>query len=281
MSVVIGIDVGGSTTKICGFSEENNEQNLISPIFVRATDPITSIYGAFGRFTDENDLSLKDISKVKMTGVGSSGVSKAIYDLPCEIVPEFRSTGLGGLYISGLSEAIVVSMGTGTALVYARRGHEPEYLGGTGVGGGTLVGLAKKMIGMEIMEHIEEVARKGDLSNVDLRIGDISRDTEILPHDMTASNFGKLSDIASKGDIALGIMNMVFETVGMLSLFAARSHGLRDVVLTGNLTSIEYSKEAFSHFGKMFDLNIVLPEMSQFATVIGTALCGLRDDDKR
>ena len=51
MYVVIGIDVGGSTTKIVGFREEAGKRELIGPMFVRATDPITSIYGAFGKFT--------------------------------------------------------------------------------------------------------------------------------------------------------------------------------------------------------------------------------------
>ena len=47
---VVGIDVGGSTTKIVGFkSDANGENKLISPFLVRATDPITSIYGAFGK----------------------------------------------------------------------------------------------------------------------------------------------------------------------------------------------------------------------------------------
>ena len=49
---VIGIDVGGTTTKIVGFRQkEKGEQELIAPQFVRATDPKTSIYGAFGKFT--------------------------------------------------------------------------------------------------------------------------------------------------------------------------------------------------------------------------------------
>ena len=57
--VVIGIDVGGSTTKIVGFRRTAaGAPALIEPLFVRATDPITSIYGAFGRFTVENGLTL-------------------------------------------------------------------------------------------------------------------------------------------------------------------------------------------------------------------------------
>ena len=61
MRTIIGIDIGGSTTKIVGFHRNNKELTLIEPQFVRAADPITSIYGAFGRFTSQNDLELGDI----------------------------------------------------------------------------------------------------------------------------------------------------------------------------------------------------------------------------
>ena len=75
MSVIIGIDVGGSTTKIVGFHKtEGKEHKLISPQLVRANDPITAIYGAFGKFTDENGIKISDIEKIMMTGVGSSFV---------------------------------------------------------------------------------------------------------------------------------------------------------------------------------------------------------------
>ena len=46
MGVVVGIDIGGSTTKIVGFDQD---KNLIHPMFVTADDPITSIYGEIGR----------------------------------------------------------------------------------------------------------------------------------------------------------------------------------------------------------------------------------------
>lgn len=276
MGVVIGIDVGGSTTKIVGFRKENGVQQLISPLFVKATDPMTSIYGAFGKFTDLNGLALSDIEKVLMTGVGSSYLSRPIYELPCGTVPEFKSIGLGGLFLSGLTEAIVVSMGTGTAIVHARAGKDADYLGGTGVGGGTLLGLSKKMLGIEEIDHLADLAKDGSLGNIDLRIGDITKkDASVgLPDSMTASNFGKLSDIATPSDVALGILNMVFETVGMLALFAARSRGVKDIVLTGNLTGVPYAKTVFDTLSSMFDVNFIIPENAQYATVIGTALCG-------
>ncbi len=276
MGVVIGIDVGGSTTKIVGFRKQGAEKELMSPLFVRATDPITSIYGAFGKFTVKNGLALSDIEKIMLTGAGSSHVTGSLYGLPCETVPEFHGTGLGGLYLSHLPEAIVVSMGTGTALIHAKKDCTMEYLGGTGVGGGTLIGLSKKLIGVESINHLEELATGGDLHNIDLTVGDIMKkdDGSLLPSDMTAANFGKVSDMATPQDVAKGVLNMVFETVGMMAVFAARMYRLDKVVLTGNLTRIAFAKEKFAQLSTMFGIQFIIPENAQFGTVIGSALCG-------
>jgi len=278
-NIIIGIDLGGSSTKICGFDTTSGEPVLMQPLFVRATDPVTSVYGAFGRFVEENSLSLSDISKVMITGVGSSFMSRPIYSLPCEIVPEFRCIGYGGLFLSGLDRAVVVSMGTGTALVLAKRGEEPHHLGGTGVGGGTLIGLSKKLIGIDTVDHIEALAENGDLSRIDLKIDDISNVaiTPTLTESMTASNFGNVSDLATREDIALGIINMVFETIAMVSRFAAQGHGISDIVLTGNLTAMRQAPAIFQSLNTMFDLNFVIPANSRFGPVIGAALAGVID----
>lgn len=290
-NVIIGIDVGGSTTKIVGFHPSETydaaaephtyaaftrDWRLIEPLAVRAADPLTSLYGAFGKFTDRNGVALSDIGQIMVTGVGSTYLDKPLYGVKCTHVPEFRCIGLGGLYLSGLPEAIVVSMGTGTALVYAADGRDTVYLGGTGVGGGTLIGLSKMLLGMDNVNHIVELAAKGDLNKVDLRIKDITNKDILpgLPDVMTAANFGKLSDLADKPDIALGIINMVFETIGMMAIFSARSHNTRDIVLTGNLTNVPQAASIFSNLNSMFNVNFQIPVNSQYGTVIGSALCG-------
>lgn len=273
MQATIGIDVGGSTTKIVGFRHEaDGTRTLIAPLFVRATDPLTSAYGAFGKFTTLSHLGLADIRRVMVTGVGAGALGDSLYDLPCTRVEEFLSIGRGGLYLSHLDEAIVVSMGTGTALVYARSDGTTEYLGGTGVGGGTLVGLSKLLLKMDSIEHIGALTGEGDLSHIDLRIGDIMK-AGGMPSEMTAANFGNISDIATKGDIALGLSNMIFETIGMLSVFAARAHCVETVILTGNLSAYPTCRDTFANLTKMFGVRFLIPDDSRFATVIGAALC--------
>ena len=278
MGIVIGIDVGGSTTKIVGFRDEGGKRELIPPQFVKANDPMTAIYGAFGKFTDENGIRIQDIDKVLMTGVGSSYVKHDLYGINCVRVPEFDCIGKGGLYLSGLDNAVVVSMGTGTAIVHAKRGEEMRYLGGTGVGGGTLVGLSKLLVGAADIGHISEFVESGDLGKVDLRIKDMTAagTVPVMNADMTAANFGNVSDVATKADVAKGISNLVYETVGMVSIFASRSVGVTDIVLTGNLTRLPSCIKKFEEFnGLGYGVRFVVPALSEFSTAIGCAISAL------
>ena len=69
---------------------------------------------------------------------------------------------------------------------------------------------------------------------------------------------------------------MVFETVAMVSVFAARSVGVKDIVITGNLTTLRRCREKFKEIGEMgYGVNFVIPEYSRYATVIGAALRGV------
>ena len=268
MQQIIGIDIGGSTTKIVGLC--NNE--LCSPLLVKATDPIASVYGAFGKYLNINKLKINEIDRVMVTGVGSSFITERIYGIPTGKVDEFRAIGMGGLMMSGLSKAIILSMGTGTAIVTAEA-LNVKHMGGTGVGGGTLLGLSNRMINVRNFDDLIETAQGGCLANVDLSIGDITGDKlENLPPDTTASNFGNISDLATKSDIAMGIINLVFQTIGMIAVFATRIDNIKDIVLTGNLTNVPQSKDIFERLGKLFNVNFHLPEDAEFATAAGAAI---------
>lgn len=277
MGIIVGIDVGGSTTKIAGV----RDGKVISPTMTRATDPVSSLYGAFGKFTSENGIALSDIERLMVTGVGSVFAGNEIYALPASHVTEFVAIGRGGSYLSKLDKAVVVSMGTGTALVYYENG-KSVHLGGTGVGGGTLVGLAGKLIGTTDVKVIEQLAREGNSSLVDLSVNDLTEKdiSPTLQGGMTASNFGKIKELAAKEDIAAGLLNMIYETVCVAAMFAARQKGVKDIVLTGRLSALNSAKRAFSALGETFGLNFILPESSEYATVIGAALTYFDKDNK-
>ena len=269
MSIIIGLDIGGSTTKIIGL----HAGRLISKELVKASDPVASAFGALGKFISQNQLGLQAIERVMVTGIGASYLRGNLLDIPTIRTAEFRAIGLGGLYVSGLSQAVVVSMGTGTAIVRADE-HEVEHLIGSGVGGGTLLGLSNRMINVRDFAMFNQLAAKGDLSHIDLTIGDLTRD-EIpgLSADTTASNFGKVTDTASHEDIALGIVNLVFQSIGTSAVMAARMSHIRQIVFTGNLTLVSAGKRVLDAFSSLYHLDIMVPESAEFATAIGAALC--------
>ena len=270
MRVILGIDIGGSTTKIVGLRED---ASLLSVLRVKADDPLTSLYGALGNFIASNHLALSDISRVVLTGVGASYVEGDIYGIPTVKVEEFTAVGLGGLYLSRLERSVVVSMGTGTAFIWAERGKEYRHLGGSGMGGGTLFGLCSRLCSARQFPQIRKLASQGDLNMVDLNVGTITRGGySTLPGDITASNFGNISDAATQSDLALGIVNMIFQTVGTAAVFACRACGCGTVVVTGYMATMDQAQECFELFTRLHGIQFIIPENAAFATAIGAAL---------
>ena len=268
MSVILGIDVGGSTTKVIGL----RNRELIGTLQVRAADQITSLFGAIGNFLRKYAIKLGDVSSIALTGVGASFIDEPIYGIKTVKMDEFLAIGHGALLLSGLKEAIVVSMGTGTAFV--RAGIDgTTHIGGSGVGGGTIIGLASRMLGKTDIDAILALAETGKLENVDLFVKEIvGKEIPSLPPNLTAANFGKIKSTASESDLALGIINMVFQTVGILAVFVARNDTIKDVVLTGTLTMFPQITEIQSAFKYITDLTFTIPPNAVFATAIGAAV---------
>ena len=268
MGLILGVDVGGSTTKIVGFTADNR---LTGVLLVKAADQVTSMYGSIGHFLRQHKLPLKEVDKIVLTGVGASFIVEDVYDIPTAKVDEFRAIGYGGLYLAGMEEAFVASMGTGTAFVRASR-DEIVHIGGSGVGGGTLIGLASKLLHTEDIGVIISLAEKGRLEHVDLFVRDIlDHDIPSLPPNLTAANFGKVNAKAADADYAYGIINMIFQTIGMLAAFATRNDEIKDVILTGNLAALPQAKVIFGDIARMYGVHFIIPDHAIYATAIGAA----------
>ena len=276
MGIVIGIDVGISTTKIVGI--KNNK--ISAPIRITAADPVTSLYGAFGKYLHDNDIELKDVEHVMLTGVGAAYIDQPIYGLPTSKSQEFIADGLGARYESKLDHTIVVSMGTGTSFVKCD-GDDMQHIGGIGVGGGTLAGLARIMLNTSDIAQVAALAKKGNDRNIDLTIGDISpQPLPGLPMDTTASNFARAQSDASKEDIAAGIIKMVLQSIGSAAWLASLGSDIRDFVLIGNLSLLPQCKEVFPALEKLYDIRFHIPKYSQYCTAIGAALDYTRQQKK-
>ena len=263
MGIVIGIDVGISTTKIVGL----REGRVVSPIRITAVDQITSLYGAFGKYLHDNKIELKDVEQVMVTGVGSAYIDEPIYGIPTQKVDEFIADGLGARFESGLSKAIVVSMGTGTSFVQCK------HIGGIGIGGGTLQGLSRVMLNTRDPKQIQSLALQGDIRNINLLIGDIStHPLPGLPMDATASLFSKAQYDAPKEDVALGIITMVLQSIGSAAILSALNSGIKDFVLIGNLTLLPQCKDIYPMLEKLYNVHFHIPKYAEFCTAIGAAL---------
>lgn len=272
MGIVIGIDVGGSTTKIVGI----NGGQIQSPMFITAADPVTSLFGAFGKYIYDNGIHLSDIEQVMLTGVGSAYIDSPLYGLPTDKTDEFIANGLGARHATDIDRLIVVSMGTGTSFV-SIDGDKIEHIGGMGIGGGTLQGLSRLLLKTHDFRRVAEIAEKGDVTRVNLQIGDIcNRPLPDLPASATASLFGKADSNASPEDIAKGIIYMVLQTIGGAAVLSARNSGVKDFVLIGNLSKFPQCREVFPNMEKIYDVRFHIPPHSEYRTAIGAALAYIK-----
>lgn len=267
--IVIGIDVGISTTKIVGIDEKGL---VISPIRIKATDPITSLYGAFGKYLHDNKIKLDEVEHVMLTGVGAAYIDEHIYGLPTSKSEEFIADGLGAKYESKLDRMIVVSMGTGTSLVKCD-GESIKHIGGIGIGGGTLAGLSRIMLKTDDVKQITNLAKDGDVSKINLLIKDISaQPLPGLPMSAVASLFSNAKANASREDIAKGLIWMVLQCIGSATILSSLESGIKDFVLIGNLSLLPLCREVYPAMEKVYGVRFHVPKYSEFCTAIGAAL---------
>ena len=271
--IVIGIDVGISTTKIVGIDSNGM---VVSPLRIKATDPITSLYGAFGKYLHDNKIRLEEVEHVMLTGVGAAYIEENIYGLPTTKAEEFVADGLGAKYESKLDRMIVVSMGTGTSLVKCD-GEDISHIGGIGIGGGTLTGLSRLLLKTDDIKNIIDLAMEGDISHINLLIGDISaKPLPGLPMSATASLFSNAKANASREDIAVGLIHMVLQAIGSASILSSLGSGIKDFVMIGNLSLLPQCKEVYSAMEKLYGVHFIIPKYSEFCTAIRAALDHIR-----
>jgi len=266
--MVIGIDIGSTTTKVAAI----NSNHDIIKVKTRAIDAITSATGAFGKMIMENHFKLENIEKINITGAGASKITDNLFGIDTNRIDELNAIGIGGKYLSKKDHIIISNIGTGTAIIEVN-GDAITHIGGTGVGGGTIIGLAKELLKTSDFDTIVQYASKGNLNNVDLNIGDIA-ETNIgfLNKEFTASNFGKMLDTATKEDIAIGIINLTYQVIGMLSVFAVKGKSNYTVVITGNGSNNPIGQKILTDVSRMYMIDFEFPVDAEYATAIGAAL---------
>ena len=188
------------------------------------------------------------------------------------IIAEIDAIGFGGAALADCNECVVVSMGTGSAIVHFAN-NCAEHLGGSGVGGGTIQGLSALICGLDSPSQVESLALKGNASELNLTISDLGYEQiSFLGADMTASNF---ADIKSKRveDQAAAILNLVGETVGIIASICARSVNCLDhIVVVGKVAENRFIRQVLILVGKLYQTTFIFPENPGYATVYGAAV---------
>ena len=267
MGYIIGVDLGTSGTKLAARGPQR--LSFQRRPTVRGE---TLAARAVEQFLDWAEVPRNEVDRLVLTGVRTSFFTRPLLGLPTFTVPEFEAIGRGGM-VAGVERALVVSMGTGTALVMAG----PEgcaHLGGSGIGGGTLSGLGRLLLGEGRPDRIGKLALRGRPERVDLLMGDICRvDLPNLQRDMTAANFGHVAPDAAPEDIALGLVTMVLQSAGLAASFTLRGTDVRDVALTGALTQLPQAREQFDFMEACFHLRFHISDTAAYATAYGAAVC--------
>lgn len=182
--------------------------------------------------------------RIAATGGGAPELGGDLDGIPIERVPEFDAWAHGARLLAARSGMdlpdahILVSLGTGTS-VLAIHGGKGQRVGGSALGGGTLLGLGQILLGASSFDEIARLAEQGDRRHVDLLVRDIYRSGGIPLHpDLNAASFGKLASGREKRarpeDMAHALMGLVGENIGIICAVIARAAQLEDIVYCGS-----------------------------------------------
>ncbi len=274
MGLILGMDLGSSSAKVVSLRNGDFE----APLRITTAGHDLDVNEMLDTYMSHNGLTLGQIDRVMLTGVGSLSAPASIHGLPTQCVSEFVCDGLGARYLSGIDRMVVVSMGTGTTLVRVD-GDTMTHIGGLAMGGGTLNGLSRLLLPQLSLDEVLALSREGDQRKVNLLIGDVCPVAlENLPTYATASLFGKIGrGEASESDLARALTWMVLETIGSGAVLS-QSHegGLRDFVLIGALTQLPVSDALFAMMEQLYGVRFHTPRHATYCTALGAALAAER-----
>ena len=226
-----------------------------------------------------SDINFKtDVDLLAVTGGKHLNLGDEIESTKIIHVNEIDAVGEGAMDLSGLSNknpTIIVSAGSGTACILAQDGNY-MHCSGTGVGGGTVLGLSKLLLNTTDPAEIAELAKLGNESGVDLILQDVvSGPIGELPSDTTAVNFGKISKIdsdISKQDIAAGIVNLVGETAARIATSVATTFNAKEIVVVGRSPSFNGLKNSLEQAASIMGFSPHFPENGEYASALGALL---------
>ncbi|MBQ7567907.1 hypothetical protein IJT17_03795 [bacterium] len=178
-------------------------------------------------------LSNLELRTIGVTGRGAVSIKNKLRDRVIKI-NEFVACGAGARYLMKTQQGdhnepfVLVDVGTGTSIM-AVKGTKVTRLGGTALGGGTLVGLGRIMTKRNLnYSDLCEIANRGVRSKIDLQVRDVYEAGEInISPNFTASNFGKVAlggiEASEEADWIMGLIGLIGENIALLACSLAEN----------------------------------------------------------
>lgn len=278
MSAWIGIDTGGTLTKLAYLDERqelkltvfpSNEMHLVKEWL--ESHPQVEEIGLTGGRTEQ----LLDVLKTM----------KSI-----EYIVEFEATLKGVRYLlekegHTIDQSIITNIGTGTSIHYMD-GNTHARVGGTGVGGGTLIGLSTIMTGISDFDEIKANAFKGKREGIDLLVKDIYQGMDTpIDGNLTASNFGKVGITDQRefeqNNVLATTQGLIGEVISTLSIQLAVQHETEHIVYIGStLIDNEQLVKVIEHYTILKKHKPIFLEDCGFSGAIG-ALLNIREHSRK
>lgn len=277
MSTWIGIDTGGTLTKLAYMNDQqeltltvfpSNEMHLVREWLEK--HPQVEEIGLTGGRTEQ----LRDVLKTM----------KSI-----QYIVEFEATLKGVRYLlekegHSISQSIITNIGTGTSIHYMD-GNSHQRVGGTGIGGGTLIGLATIMTGISDFDEIKSNAFEGSRDGIDLLVKDIYQGMDTpIDGNLTASNFGKVGITEQRefdqNDVLATTQGLIGEVISTLSIQLAEQHNTDHIVYIGStlIDNIQL-KKVIEHYTILKKHKPIFLQDCGFSGAIG-ALINIREHHK-
>lgn len=172
-----------------------------------------------------------------------------------------------------LDSFVYLNVGTGTSIHYAEN-NQQQRIGGSGVGGGTLLGLSQLLVGSSDFDEVIALSKEGNRDHVDLKVKHIYGDAEPpIPGDFTASNFAYVlentTDI-SDADKVQAVVGLVAETVMTIGLAVAERQNISDIVFIGStFNNNDVMRDIIKRYGELLGARPHIIENGEFSGALG------------
>jgi type II pantothenate kinase len=276
--LIIGLDIGGTLTKLCIIISKNekelgkllslknfkceeidsyqlylyyfltvNYKKDIIPILndinkIVKIKEIDATGGGAYKYSDimKNEFGIEFIKHDELRSLiyGYEFMNKynSFFEIENNITKQISSSELTFPHISA-------NIGSGVSFLKVISPDKYERVGGTLMGGGTLIGFSKLIIGIDNYDEILELASKGNAENVDLTLNDImggGADNE----NSVIFSLGKVpeyaqsgkKDILKKEDIALSLLNMICSEITQYAVLYAKINNIDTIYYFGTFT---------------------------------------------